>query len=103
MPPSDIPGRERMTPTDPCPLRGHLREEIQLGVKMAVDPVNATLPPLAARVTTIYSHWFSAPCRVCRHPFRSGDRVRLCPQCEVAYHDDPHFGLNCWHVRFGAG
>jgi hypothetical protein len=84
-------------------LHSCLRAEADLGKEMASDPVNANLPPLHLRVTTLHSRWFSRRCRVCQDKFREGDQVRLCPECGDAYHDDSQYGLDCWRRRFGHG
>ncbi len=78
----------------------HLRQEMAAGVSMAKDPDNADLPALAIRTTTRYSPWFMSSCSVCHNKFREGDYVRLCPQCDKAYHDDSQFELHCWQDRF---
>lgn len=78
-----------------------LRLEIDKGIEMATDPANINLPELAQRITTKNSPWFMEHCPTCRNLFRIDDRVRLCPICEEAYHDDPQFELNCWHQKYG--
>jgi hypothetical protein len=85
------------------PLKRLLRAELEQGRVLATDPRNAGLPELARRVTTLSSPWFSALCKVCRHKFREGDRVRLCPQCGTPYHDDDEYGLPCWQAHFQDG
>ena len=80
-----------------------MRREIEQGLRLAADPRNADLVPLAIRVTTIYSPWFSALCKVCKHKFREGDRVRLCPRCDTPYHDDDEYHLRCWQNHFQGG
>lgn len=84
-------------------LRAHLRVEIDAGIAASRDPKNAGLPDLHARVTTIYSPWYTRTCPECKHKFREGDRVRLCPQCGQAYHDDDHYDLHCWQEHFADG
>jgi hypothetical protein len=84
-------------------LRACLRAEADLGIDMASDPVNANLPDLYLRVTTLHSRWFSRRCRVCHDKFREGDQVRLCPACKDAYHDDGQYGLDCWRRQFAGG
>ena len=84
------------------------RAEIDLGIASSRDPVNAFLPDLHPRTTTIYSPWYTRTCPVCGHKFREGDRVRLCPgvegkPCGQAYHDDAHYDLRCWPERFKGG
>src|ERR1051325_7699477 len=81
-------------------LKARLREEIETGLSAARDPMNAGLPDLAIRVTTIYSPWYTRACPVCQDQFRDDDRVRLCPLCEQAYHDDDSYHLHCWQERF---
>ncbi len=81
----------------------YLRDEIEIGIHMADDPANANLPDLAPRVTTINSPWYARTCRVCKHKFREGDRVRLCPQCDEPYHDDEQYELHCWQKKFASG
>lgn len=84
-------------------LKARLRDEIDAGIAAARDPQNAGLPDLFARVTTIYSPWCMGFCPQCRHVFREGDRVRLCPLCGQAYHDDDQYGLHCWQAHFKDG
>ncbi len=62
----------------------YLSEEFQKGMNMAVDPVNANLPDIAIRTTTVYSPWYAQTCNGCKFKFREGDRVRLCPKCSEA-------------------
>lgn len=81
----------------------HLREEMDIGQKMAADPTNANLPDLALRITSLHSTWFMRTCRVCQNKFREGDLVRLCPRCNQAYHDDSQFNLSCWQKHFSNG
>lgn len=92
---------ESMT-VSPCRL------ELDLGIESSRDPVNAFLPDLTLRTTTIYSPWYTRTCPGCRHKFREGDRVRVCPgtagkPCGQAYHDDTHFNLRCWQSHFRDG
>ncbi len=89
--------------TDAMSLKQMLRAEILCGEEMSEDPVNANLPDLVIRVTTIYSPWYAQSCKVCRHKFREEDSVRLCPQCDEAYHDDQRYGLHCWQAWFEDG
>jgi hypothetical protein len=84
------------------------RAEIDLGIASSRDPVNAFLPDLHPRTTTIYSPWYTRTCPACGHKFREGDRVRLCPgvegkPCGQAYHDDGHYDLRCWPEHFKGG
>jgi hypothetical protein len=51
----------------------------------------------------MYSPWFMQFCPECRHMFREGDRVRQCPRCGKAYHDDEHYQLRCWPNHFRGG
>ena len=81
-------------------LTGHLRQEILQGRESARDPLNANLPVLFLRVTTMYSPWFARNCPVCKDNFRERDQVRVCPQCHQAYHDDDQYGLHCWQDHF---
>ena len=69
-------------------LEDALRNAFTTGFAAARDPLNADLPPLAARVTTIYSPWYTRTCPECCHKFREADRVRRCPSCGQVYHDD---------------
>ncbi len=80
-----------------------LREQFQNGRGMAEDPLNANLPALALRVTTIHSPWFTETCKVCKQKFREGDQVRLCPRCGRPFHDDLQYDLHCWHNYFAKG
>ena len=84
-------------------LKARLRQEIDGGIAASRDPVNASLPELAARLTTIYSPWYTRTCPECKDKFREDDRVRLCPMCEQAYHDDAQYSLQCWRTHFAAG
>jgi hypothetical protein len=84
-------------------LARRLHGEVGAGITLAADSVNAGLPHLAVRVTTMYSLWYARTCRVCLYKFREGDRVRLCPSCQVAYHDDEQYALFCWQRRFAGG
>ena len=79
-----------------------LRHQVKVGEEMAADPANANLPELALRVTTLDSHWFTQLCTVCGNKFREGDRVRVCPDCGRAYHDDAQFTLHCWQAHFAS-
>jgi uncharacterized C2H2 Zn-finger protein len=80
-----------------------LRNEIDSGIAMAADPTNANLPDLAIRITSVNSPWYSQTCLICKHKFREGDQVRLCPQCGKAYHDDDQYDLHCWQKKFTDG
>lgn len=84
-------------------LKAQLRAQFELGKRAAQDPANAELPELYLRTTTIYSPWFTLTCPECQHTFREGDKVRLCPECGQAYHDDAHYGLHCWQQHFAGG
>ena len=80
-----------------------LKEELMAGVEASKDPINAGLPKHFPRITTIYSPWYTRTCPVCGLKFRENDRVRLCPKCDRAYHDDDQFNLHCWHTHFANG
>ncbi len=84
-------------------LKQYIRDEMNLGIAMAADPDNADLPELTIRTTTINSPWYTRTCQICKHKFREGDQVRLCPRCAEAYHDDNQYGLHCWQKKFEAG
>lgn len=84
-------------------LKQQISAEVELGIALSADPVNANLPDLAIRVTTLNSPWFARICQVCKDRFREGDRVRLCPNCEDAFHDDSQYDLHCWHKKFAGG
>ncbi|MDX9956170.1 MAG: hypothetical protein RBT75_18880 [Anaerolineae bacterium] len=84
-------------------LKAQLREQFEQGKRAAQDPANAELPELCLRTTTIYSRWFTLTCPECKHTFREEDKVRLCPECGQAYHDDAQYGLHCWQQHFAAG
>lgn len=84
-------------------LKLSLRQEIDIGIAASCDPQNAGLPDLFARTTTIYSPWYTRTCPECKLQFREGDRVRLCPKCGQAYHDDDQYHLYCWQSRFANG
>lgn len=85
------------------PLKACLRREIDAGLAASRDPNNAGLPDLMPRTTTMYSPWYTRTCPECKHKFREGDRVRLCPVCEQAYHDDNQYNLHCWQRHFANG
>lgn len=85
------------------PLQALLAGELDRGIALAADPVNASLGALVLRVTSIQSRWFARTCRGCFDKFREGDQVRLCPVCHEAYHDDPQYALNCWRAHFREG
>src|SRR5262245_62056160 len=51
-------------------LKARLRQEIEGGIAASRDPVNASLPELAARLTTIYSPWYTRTCPECKDKFR---------------------------------
>lgn len=97
------PGRSESNHASESNLIRQLRQELDLGLRMAVDPTNANLPPLTLRVTTMHSPWFMTLCGQCHNKFREGDLVRLCPRCGTPYHDDSHFNLHCWQQKFGQG
>ena len=81
-------------------LKAQLRQEIEAGIAASRDPENAALPALYARITTLYSPWYTRTCPECTLKFREGDRVRLCPTCGQAYHDDDQYHLHCWEAHF---
>ena len=81
-------------------LKSQLREQIRAGRLASRDPINAGLPDLYLRQTTIYSPWYTRTCPECKHKFREGDMVRLCPKCGRAYHDDGQYQLHCWEAHF---
>ncbi|MCP4405247.1 MAG: hypothetical protein GY801_49100 [bacterium] len=82
------------------PLGAGIRQELLLGMDISRDPDNAGLPDLFARITTMYSPWFNRTCPECKLKFREDDRVRLCPACGQAYHDDVQYELHCWMKHF---
>ncbi|MET0649061.1 MAG: hypothetical protein ABW208_20825 [Pyrinomonadaceae bacterium] len=84
-------------------LKSRLREELDAGIAVARDPENADLPKEAVRTTTMYSPWYVRTCPQCKQKFRAGDRVRLCPLCERAYHEDNVYRLDCWREHFAGG
>jgi len=84
-------------------LKQQLRTELESGIALSADPVNAGLPELAIRVTTVNSPWFARTCRICGDKFREGDQVRLCPRCGESYHDDNQYNLYCWQKKFADG
>lgn len=77
--------------------------EADLGIAMAADPLNANLPDLHLRVTSLNSAWFARTCKECKDTFREGDQVRLCPKCGEPFHDDGQFSLHCWQQHFAGG
>src|SRR5215472_15840546 len=84
-------------------LKQQIDAEVELGIALSADPVNANLPDLAVRITTINSPWFARTCRICKDKFREGDQVRLCPNCSEAFHDDNQYSLHCWQKKFAGG
>ncbi|HEX3641172.1 MAG TPA: hypothetical protein VHV10_07770 [Ktedonobacteraceae bacterium] len=40
-------------------LKQQIGAEVELGIALSADPVNANLPDLAIRITTINSPWFA--------------------------------------------
>jgi hypothetical protein len=84
-------------------LKQQIGAEVELGIALSADPVNANLPDLAIRITTINSPWFARTCRICKDKFREGDQVRLCPDCGEAFHDDNQYSLHCWPKKFADG
>src|SRR5215472_9956684 len=84
-------------------LKQQISAEVELGMALSADPVNANLPDLAIRITTINSPWFARTCQICRDKFREGDQVRLCSNCGEAFHDDNQYGLDCWQKKFASG
>jgi hypothetical protein len=84
-------------------LKAESRREIEDGLATSQDSLNADLPELALRITTIYSPWYTRTCLQCKHRFREGDQIRICPECEVCYHDDGQYNLHCWQERFADG
>lgn len=85
------------------PLKARIRVEIDAGISESRDPQNAGLPDLYRRTTTMYSPWYTRACPECKHNFREGDRVLLCPRCGQAYHDDDRYNLHCWQEHFADG
>jgi hypothetical protein len=84
-------------------LKSRLRDEIEAGLAASEDPKNAGLPDLYLRQTTMYSLWYTRTCPECKHKFREGDMVRICPRCGRVYHDDDQHQLHCWQEHFAAG
>lgn len=81
-------------------FRESIKHELEEGLSASMDTINANLVDLAARITTVYSPWFTRSCVYCKLKFRLGDRIRLCPNCEQAYHDDARYDLHCWRSHF---
>lgn len=84
-------------------LKGLIGVEMQKGITLSADPLNANLPDLSPRMTTIHSAWFGQICRVCKDKFREGDQVLLCPKCSEPFHNDSRYNLNCWQKKFSTG
>jgi hypothetical protein len=84
-------------------LKQQIAAEVELGITLSADPLNANLPDLAIRVTTISSPWFARTCQICKDKFREGDQVRLCPNCGETFHDDNQYSLHCWQKKFAGG
>ena len=76
-----------------------LQRALERGMAMARDPRNAQVRSLHdPRVTTIYSPWLLRVCAYCHHTFREDDIVLPDPaHPSQMLHDDPRFGLYCWH------
>ncbi len=92
------------TPAFPkATLKEQIGEEMEVGIALSADPINANLPDLALRTTTINSAWFGQICGVCKDKFRDGDLVRLCPNCAEPFHDDSRYDLLCWQKKFTSG
>jgi len=81
----------------------YLHKELTIGLEMADDPINANLPDLNIRTTSIYSPWYAQVCSVCFFKFREGDKVRVCPKCKKVYHSDDQYQLYCWEEHFANG
>ena len=77
------------------PIEKQIKKQIGKGIEIANDPLNASKSDLAIRVTTYTSPWYTKECSVCSFKFREEDRVRICPNCEKAYHADNRSVLNC--------
>lgn len=84
-------------------LKQQISIEVELGIALSADPVNANRPDLDLRITTLNSPWFARTCRICKDKFREGDQVRLCPNCSEPFHDDKQYSLHCWQKKFAAG
>jgi len=100
---NQTPPDKKNTSNNKSILKGLIAASIDLGIAASRDPVNAGLPDLALRLTTIYSPWYALYCPECRFKFREGDRVRLCPLCGQAFHDDEQYRLGCWAKHFAQG
>lgn len=86
------------------PMWNPIDTHLQYGQNMSRDPLNAgAMGSADVQVTTMHSLWFLKVCHVCENRFRAGDRVRVCPKCGRARHDDARYGLHCWQAHFGAG
>ncbi len=81
-------------------LERQIVRQLKKGMRIARDPINSLLPDLAIRQTTMYSDWYTEACAFCDLNFREEDRVRLCPKCGMAYHEDDRYQLNCWSDYF---
>lgn len=73
-----------------------LAKEIEKGKKIARDPQNALLHVDALRITNASSEWLNNDCYICKFKFREGDRIRICPNCELPFHQDEPSKLLCW-------
>ena len=82
------------------PIINLINNELEKGIEISRDPVNAILGDLAIKTTNITSDWFADTCMVCAFTFREEDKVRLCPKCKRAIHQEPRYGLECWQNHY---
>lgn len=52
--------------------------------------------PLNKVRITPYSKEIHLKCQVCETEFRDGDKVILCPDCQLPYHCEENVNLDCW-------
>lgn len=77
-------------------IKGKIEEQLKNGIELSRDPTNQNLATDEVQITTIYSSWYKQECPVCGNLFREKDKVRICPKCKQAYHEDDFYNLFCW-------
>jgi hypothetical protein len=84
-----------------------IKKIIKVIIKKDIDEIDdysftSNIKELSVKITTYNSPWYTRMCPVCKGKFREGDKVRICPKCGKAYHDDERFNLDCFQIRFGS-
>ena len=82
------------------PIDDLVEKELKKGLEISRDPSNANLGDNAIRITQISSKWYHESCMICDFKFREGDKVRICPKCKIAIHQDQRYQLECWSNHF---